>query len=385
VARLRKINFLIAFSMLSVIFLAPPAKAVTAAEATTLLNNCISAINDSLYTRATLPGIMTYNGVTYANAAAIESAIVAGTLKIWIASTSGSFGTFDGGVSDLYCGNSQNNTGMVLDAQAGKRDYFFGGGGNDSVTNMWESVFYGGPGDDSVNDMSETSYFYGGPGNDTVTTRGADTFFYQEDPDTTAPTFPSSETFSTPENSTLVGTITTSESATITIFGGADQTKFDITKLSDSSTSLSFKVAPNFESPTDDGTNNTYVVVFRAVDSAANVGYETVTVTVTDVVESSSFSAFTVAGSPIYRTAIQLSATVNVASKVVFRVNGVRIPGCISKPTAAVAPFTINCSWKPARRGPLTLSATATPTTGGISSSSATPIRVFVDNRSSTR
>lgn len=371
--------------MLSVIFLAPPAKAVTAAEATTLLNSCISAINDPLYTRATLPGIMTYNGVTYANATAIENAVVAGTLNIWVATTSGSFGTFNGGISDLYCGNSQDNTGIELDAQAGKRDYFFGGAGNDSVTNMWESVFYGGPGNDSVSNMSETSYFYGGPGTDSVTSQGAGTFFYQEDPDTTAPTFPSSETFSTPENTTLVGTITTSESATITIFGGADQTKFDITRLTDSSTSLSFKTAPNFEVPTDDGSNNTYVVVFRAVDGASNAGYETVTVTVTDVVESSSFSAFTIAANPIYRTSVQLSATVSVAAKVIFRVNGVRIPGCVSKPTAAVAPFTVNCSWKPARRGPLTLSATATPSAGGISSSSATPFRVFVDNRSSTR
>jgi len=385
VVAIKKTIYLVVFSLLATLSIATPANAVTSAEATTLLNNCIAAINDPLYTRATLPGIMTYNGVTYSNATAIENAVVAGTLNIWVATTSGSFGSFNGGISDLYCGNSQDNTGMELDAQAGKRDYFFGGAGNDSVTNMWESVFYGGPGNDSVNNMSETAYFYGGPGTDTVTNQGAGTFFYQEDPDTTAPTFPSAETFSTPENTTLVGTITTSESATITIFGGDDQSKFSITRLTDSSTSLSFTSAPNFEIPTDVGSNNTYVVVFRAVDGASNAGYETVTVTVTDVVESSSFSAFTITGSPIYRTSIQISATVSVGAKVIFRVNGVRIPGCINKPTAAVSPFTVTCSWKPARRGPLTLSATATPTAGGITSSSATPIRVFVDNRSSTR
>lgn len=370
--------------MLSVIFLAPPAKAVTAAEATILLNNCISAINDPLYTRATLPGIM-----GYANAAAIESDIVSGRLGVYIANGAGvipNSASANGNAPDIFCGDSNDNQVAIMDSDTSSQDYFFGGAGNDSLTGtMWFSSFYGGAGNDYANNIQERSTYIGGPGNDTYTTLSADSTFTQGVDDNTAPTFPSSETFSTPENTTLVGTITTSESATITIFGGADQNKFDITRLTDSSTSLSFKIAPNFEVPTDDGLNNTYVVVFRAIDGASNAGYETVTVTVTDVVESSSFSAFTIAANPIYRTTVQLSATVSVAAKVIFRVNGVRIPGCVSKPTAAVAPFTVNCSWKPARRGNITLSATATPTAGGISSSSATPIRVFVDNRSSTR
>ena len=187
--RLSKLSTLTAVGLLASVLVVPSASAVTSSEATTLLSNCIAAINDPLYTRATLPGLMTYNGVTYANDAAIESALVAGTLTIWIATTSGAFGSGSGGASDLFCGNYQDNTPTDLDSSAGKRDYFFGGAGNDSVNNMWESVVYGGPGNDTVNNMSEASYFYGGPGTDVATNVAAGSFFYQEDPDTTAPTF----------------------------------------------------------------------------------------------------------------------------------------------------------------------------------------------------
>ena len=47
-----------------------------------------------------------------------------------------------------------------------------------------------------------------------------------------------------------------------------------------------------FEVPTDVGLNNVYVVVIKAVDSSSNIGYETVTVTVTDVVDTSSKCCF---------------------------------------------------------------------------------------------
>lgn len=384
-AHLRIFSALTAISLLSALFTVPPANAVTAGEATTLLNNCIAAINDPLYTRATLPGIMSYNGINYANAAAIEAALVGNTLTIHVAAGSGAFGTANGAASDLYCGNGNNNTSPDLDAQAGKRDYFFGGAGNDTVGSMWESVFYGGPGNDTVGSASEVSYFYGGPGADLVTTLSGDSFFYQEDLDTTAPTFPSAETFSTPENSTAVGNVIASESATITIFGGEDQSKFSIVKLGDSSVALSFSVAPNFEIPTDVGANNTYIVVFRAVDGSANAGYETVTVTVTNVEESSSFSVFSVAGATTFSTPVVITATISARSKVTFRANNIRIPGCIGKSTATNAPFTVTCNWKPSRRGVVTVTAIATPMDAGLATSSGVPIRTVVANRQGLR
>jgi hypothetical protein len=146
---------------------------------------------------------MTYGGTSYANAAAIESALVAGTLTIWIATTSGAFGSGSGGAEDLFCGNYQDNTPTDLDSSAGRRDYFLGGAGNDSVVNMWESVFYGGLGNDTVSNMSESSYFYGGPGTDVATNVAAGSFFYQEDADTTAPTFTSAQYLNSSGNQDL--------------------------------------------------------------------------------------------------------------------------------------------------------------------------------------
>jgi hypothetical protein len=207
--------------------------------------------------------------------------------------------------------------------------------------------------------------------------------------DITAPTFPSAETFNTPENSTSVASITTSESATITIFGGEDQGKFTISRLTDSSTALSFTSAPDFEAPTDVGANNTYIVVFRAVDAFSNAGYETVTVTVTDVVDTSGFNSFALAGNATaasYRTNIQITANVTVSARVTFRVNNIRIPGCINVRTTGSSPSIVAvCNWKPSRRGPLTLTATAVPTGAGITNASATPIRVLIGNRVGSR
>jgi hypothetical protein len=206
--------------------------------------------------------------------------------------------------------------------------------------------------------------------------------------DTTPPTFPSPETFSVPENTTYVGAITTSESATITIFGGEDSSKFGITRTGDSSTSLSFLSAPNFEAPTDVGANNTYIVVFRALDGASNAGYETVTVTVTDVVETSTFNSLRLAGNVLtasYRTTIVITADVSVAAKVSFTANGERIPGCLGRlASGSASSFLATCSWRPSKRGGQLVGASSTPTSVGITGSSAS-INVNVAPRTTPR
>ena len=58
------------------------------------------------------------------------------------------------------------------------------------------------------------------------------------------------------ENTTAVHTFTASETVTWSIASGADGSKFAIS----STGALSFVQAPDFESPTDNGTNNTYEV-----------------------------------------------------------------------------------------------------------------------------
>ena len=108
--------------------------------------------------------------------------------------------------------------------------------------------------------------------------------------DTTAPTItgPGAATGSTSsvsiaENTTAVHTFTADESVTWSLNGGADVARFSINS---STGALAFLAAPNFESPTDADTNNTYVVGVRATDAASNATTQTVTVTVTDAAES---------------------------------------------------------------------------------------------------
>jgi hypothetical protein len=354
------------------------------------LNACIAAINDPLYTRDTIPGLIRHpNGSQpYADATALQAAITAGTIFLYVANGPGLI--FSGGGSrqdapDLYCGDSNDNSVDNLDSNTSSRDYFFGGAGNDSVTNSWLSTFYGGPGNDTVGGLSENSIFYGGPGNDSVTSNSSSTFDQGVD-DSTAPTITSSASFSAAENQTAIGTATANEAVTWSILSGVDSATVN---LASATGVLTFKVAPNFEAPIDSGANNVYNLTIRATDTAGNTTDQAIAITVTDVIETSSFSIFRLAGSvttATYRTAIVITAEVNVSAKVTFRVNGVILPSCKNKSAAGSgSSYIATCSWKPSRRGSLTVTANATPTSGGIGSSNATPISVWVNNRSVKR
>jgi hypothetical protein len=81
------------------------------------------------------------------------------------------------------------------------------------------------------------------------------------------------------ENSTAVHTFTADEAVTWSLDGGVDAAHFSI----DANTgALVFLSAPDYEAPTDDGTDNTYTVVVRATDAAGNASNQTVTITVTN-------------------------------------------------------------------------------------------------------
>ena len=211
-------------------------------------------------------------------------------------------------------------------------------------------------------------------------------------PDTTAPTFTSSSSFSVAENiatSANAATIKVSESATVTISAGADAALFNII-TSDSVTALiRFKVSPNFEAPADVGGNNVYEITLTATDTAANTGTQSITITVTDVVDTSSFNSLALAGSATtatYRTSVVITANVTVASRVTFRVNGKVLPGCKNKlATGSGSSFSTTCNWRPSNRGQVNLTATATPTGAGISSATANALSIRVGNRSGSR
>ena len=106
-------------------------------------------------------------------------------------------------------------------------------------------------------------------------------------PDTTAPTItgPSSATgasssISIAENSTAVHTFTADESVTWSR-SGTDSSFFAIT-----SGGVLTITARDFESPQDNGANNTYIVTITATDTAGNATNQSLTVTITNVNEA---------------------------------------------------------------------------------------------------
>ena len=211
-------------------------------------------------------------------------------------------------------------------------------------------------------------------------------------PDTTAPTFTSSSTFTAAENiatSATAATIRVSESATVTISSGADAARFNITRSETNTAIIKFNASPDFEAPADVGGNNVYEITLTATDAAANAGTQSITITVSDVVDTSSFNALTLAGSATtaaYRTAVVITANVTVASKVSFLINGKALPGCKNKSTTGSSPNIVaTCTWKPSNRGSVSLSATSTPTGAGITGATSTPVSIMVGNRAGTR
>lgn len=170
-------------------------------------------------------------------------------------------------------------------------------------------------------------------------------------PDLTAPSFLTTTSQSKAENQTEVAGILLNESATVIITGGSDQSKFTVSRVADSATALAFVDSPDYESPTDSDTNNTYIVVLRAIDGSSNISFETYTITITNSSEQILVIASTISRTVQKGVSNNLSLTFNEAVKATFIYNGKRIPGCISKPTATSAPFTVTCAFKPSVQG----------------------------------
>ena len=105
-------------------------------------------------------------------------------------------------------------------------------------------------------------------------------------PPNTAPVITTTSPISVPENTTAVTTLTATDADTGTTLtwsknGGADADAFTLT----TGGMLTFTTAPDFEAPTDAGSNNSYVVVVRVSDATATADL-TLTVNVTDVAEN---------------------------------------------------------------------------------------------------
>jgi hypothetical protein len=102
--------------------------------------------------------------------------------------------------------------------------------------------------------------------------------------DKDAPSITSSASVSVNENAVLAHTLAATDDTAVTwsIIGGADQAQFEI-----SGTTLRWagNDTQDWEVPLDADANNTYVVQVRATDAFSNASNQTITVTVTDVVE----------------------------------------------------------------------------------------------------
>ncbi len=204
-------------------------------------------------------------------------------------------------------------------------------------------------------------------------------------PDVTAPSFLTSTSQSMAENQTLVANILLSESATVSIKGGSDESKFSVSQVAESATALSFISAPNYESPTDSDTNNTYIVVLSAIDASLNAKYETYTVTVTDAADQILIISSTIPRTIQKGLASTISITFEGAVKATLAYNGKRIPGCISKSSATSSPFAFTCSVKPSAQGSGLLSVSYSPLSGNNLGGSASLGSLTVSKRTNKR
>lgn len=103
-----------------------------------------------------------------------------------------------------------------------------------------------------------------------------------------APTITSSASASVSENATLSHSLTADKSVTWTIRSvGQNGASVDASafELSGSTLRWASNGTKDYETPTDTGSNNTYVVVVRATDAGSLYSEQTITVTVTNVAE----------------------------------------------------------------------------------------------------
>jgi hypothetical protein len=119
------------------------------------------------------------------------------------------------------------------------------------------------------------------------------------------------------ENTTAVTVVTATDAdnqpspITYSIISGDDSAKFSIIASGAGAGTLRFVNAPDFESPTDIGANNTYVVTVQAWDGAA-FDQQTITVTVTNVNEAPALAATSTVGYTEGGTGVVLAPAMDV-------------------------------------------------------------------------
>ncbi|MEY3622770.1 MAG: hypothetical protein RLZZ407_329 [Pseudomonadota bacterium] len=87
------------------------------------------------------------------------------------------------------------------------------------------------------------------------------------------------DSLSVNEGQTTVARLSASKAVSWSIISGNDRGKFQIA----ADGTITFVTAPDFESPTDTDTNNTYVLTVMATDAAGNISTQTITVAVLNI------------------------------------------------------------------------------------------------------
>jgi hypothetical protein len=100
--------------------------------------------------------------------------------------------------------------------------------------------------------------------------------------DTTPPVFTSTPTATVAENTTAVLIVTTDDAGAVLSLSGTDAALFVL-----GGNALSFKTAPNYEHPLDNGADNVYELTVTATDASSNAAEQHISVTVTDVADYS--------------------------------------------------------------------------------------------------
>ena len=208
-------------------------------------------------------------------------------------------------------------------------------------------------------------------------------------PDVTPPSFTNSDTFTVSENiatSFNAATITVNDSATLTLGGGIDGGLFNIVNSDTATAYIRFKVSPDYEGPTDVGTNNIYNFTITTTDSVGNAASRTFAIVVTNVNEASTTSPPAVVGNVYKGIQITITVTVNAPGSVRFYLAGKRIPACLARPTSGTYPnYTATCQWKPPVIGFQNLTAELTPSDNTFSRSTSSVGSFWVLRRTTAR
>ena len=123
-------------------------------------------------------------------------------------------------------------------------------------------------------------------------------------------------------------------------------------------------------------------VTGQFVSSGLNSGHGYVTITRNLVQATLNLN---IPSSLTFRTLTTISADSNSPGRVTFFANGKRIPGCISQfLSGSGSNFSVSCSFKPAMRGSISLSATISPSSG-YSPSSVSVGSIATSNRIGNR